>query len=73
MLTGTVYRVISRNGNTMRVMQDAKRVADFIQARMQMGKGSRAYIVIKSDGRGDRVIILNKVNSSQFEQTIRAA
>lgn len=72
-LTPTTYRIISKNSNTIKVMRDAKRVTDFVLARYQMGKSLTAYIVIKSDNKGDRIISIVKSDPAIMEKTIEAA
>lgn len=73
MNTDTRYRVISKSSNGIRVMLEPKRVADFILARCQMGRGFRHYIVIKSDKQGDRIVSLNRSDSKLIEQALESA
>lgn len=73
MVIATVYRVISKSNNTMKVMRDSKRVADFLLARYQMGKGLNSYIIIKSDKTGDRIIRINRSDATLMEKTIEEA
>lgn len=73
MVITTVYRIIAKSTNTMKVMRDSKRVADFLLARYHMGKGLSGYIVIKSDKTGDRIIKINRSDATIIEKTIEEA
>lgn len=67
------YRVISKNSNGIRVMSDHKRVAEFMLARCQMGRGLRHYIVIKSDKTGDRIVNFARADARIIAQTLETA
>ena len=47
----TVYRVIARDNNTVTQYRDPDSVANFL-----LGRRLSAYIIIKSDDLGDRII-----------------
>ena len=64
----TIYRIVTKDGNQVRQMRDTFRVACFM-----LGRRLDAYIIIKSDKDGDRVVSFTSSDVAVIEQDLKAA
>lgn len=68
MTNPAVYRLVNKSGNLVSQFRDPSSLA----AHM-MGKRISNYLVIKSDERGDRLVVLTSADVGEIEETLRSA
>lgn len=64
----TVYRLVNKSGNLVSQFRDPSSLA----AHM-LGKRISNYLVIKSDERGDRLVLFSSAEVQSIEETLRSA
>lgn len=63
-----IYRVIYRGDNTVRQCKSAREVSIFM-----LGRYIHAYIVVKSDESGDRVVSFHSADINNIEERLETA
>lgn len=68
MTNPTVYRLVNKSGNKVAQFRDPSSLA----AHM-LGKRVSNYLVVKSDERGDRLVVFSSSEVQSVEETLRSA